>query len=109
MSVSRRKLLRQIGVGAVVGAAVPALRGFSLAAATEAPRENFVAAERPVRIATAANPVLLYRNENPYGPSEKVLGVLRESVATGNRYPRTEYDTLIGKLAALYNVKPEQI
>src|SRR5258708_29278609 len=33
----------------------------------------------------------------------------RESVASGNRYPRTEYDTLIGKLAAQHNVKPEQI
>jgi histidinol-phosphate aminotransferase len=109
MSVSRRKLLRQIGVGAVVGAAVPALRGFSLAAATEARREYFVAEEQPVRIATAADPVLLYRNENPYGPSEKVLGVLRESVTSSNRYPRTEYDTLIEKLSAMHKVRQEQI
>src|SRR5258707_3334723 len=109
MSFSRRKLLRDIGVGAVVGAAAPALRGFSLASATEAPRETFVGADQPARVATAADPVLLYRNENPYGPSERVLAVLRESVASGNRYPRTEYDTLIGKLAAQHNVKPEQI
>jgi histidinol-phosphate aminotransferase len=109
MSFSRRALLRQLGVGAVVGAAAPALRGFRLASATEAPRKNFVGADQPARVATAADPVLLYRNENPYGPSEKVLAVLRESVASGNRYPRTEYDTLIGKLAALHKVKPEQI
>jgi histidinol-phosphate aminotransferase len=109
MSVSRRKLLRQIGVGAVVGAAVPALRSFSLASAAEGPRENFIAADQPARVATAADPVLLYRNENPYGPSEKVLAVLRESVASSNRYPRTEYDTLIEKLAAMHKVKPEQI
>jgi histidinol-phosphate aminotransferase len=109
MSFSRRKLLRDIGVGAVVGAAAPALRGFPLASATEAPRENFVVEDQPARVATAADPVLLYRNENPYGPSERVLAVLRESVASGNRYPRTEYDTLIGKLAAQHNVKPEQI
>jgi histidinol-phosphate aminotransferase len=99
MSISRRKLLRNIGVGAVVGAAAPALRGFPLASA----------GDQPARVATAADPVLLYRNENPYGPSEKVLAVLRESVASGNRYPRTEYDTLIGKLAMQHNVKPEQI
>ena len=99
MSFSRRKLLRNIGVGAVIGAAAPALRGFPLTSA----------ADQPVRVATAADPVLLYRNENPYGPSEKVLAVLRESVASGNRYPRTEYDTLIGKLAVQHNVKPEQI
>jgi histidinol-phosphate aminotransferase len=109
MSVSRRKLLRDIGVGAVVGAAAPALRGFPLTSATEAARANSVAADQLSRVATAADPVLLYRNENPYGPSEKVLAVLRESVASSNRYPRTEYDTLIGKLAALHNVKPEQI
>ena len=109
MSFSRRKLLRDIGVGAVVGAAAPALRGFPLASATGAPRENFVGTDQPARVATAADPVLLYRNENPYGPSERVLAVLRESVASGNRYPRTEYDTVIGKLAAQHNVKPEQI
>jgi histidinol-phosphate aminotransferase len=109
MSVSRRTLLRQIGVGAVVGAAAPALRGLSRAAAAEAGRENFVDADLPVRVATAADPVLLYRNENPYGASEKVLAALRESVTSSNRYPRTEYETLLAKLAALHNVKSEQI
>jgi histidinol-phosphate aminotransferase len=98
MSVSRRKLLQQIGVGAMVGAAAPALRGFARVPANDGPR-----------VATAADPVLLYRNENPYGPSEKVLAALRDSVTSSNRYPRTEYDTLIGKLAAMHKVKPEQI
>jgi histidinol-phosphate aminotransferase len=98
MPVSRRKLLRQIGVGAFVGATAPALRGFGRVASGEGPR-----------VATAADPVLLYRNENPYGPSEKVLAALRESVASSNRYPRTEYDTLTAKLAAMHKVKPEQI
>jgi histidinol-phosphate aminotransferase len=54
-------------------------------------------------------PLLLYRNENPYGPSDKVLAVLRDSASAGNRYPRSEYDTLRDKLAALHNVKREQI
>src|SRR6202035_474437 len=97
------------GVGAVVGAAAPALRGFSLAAATEAALwGNSAPAARP-GVANAAEPILLYRNENPYGPSEKVLTVLRESASSGNRYPRTEYDTLVDKLAALHNVKRDQI
>src|SRR6266481_4729299 len=109
MSFSRRKLLRQIGVGAVVGATVPGLRGFSVSSAADATRANFVSGDEAVRVATAAGPVLLYRNENPYGPSEKVLAVLRESVASSNRYPRTEYDTLTAKLAAMDKVKPEQI
>ncbi len=98
MPVSRRKLLGQIGVGAIVGAAAPALRGFARVGGGDGPR-----------VATAEDPVLLYRNENPYGPSEKVLAVLRESAESGNRYPRTEYDTLCAKLAAMHRVKPEQI
>jgi histidinol-phosphate aminotransferase len=63
----------------------------------------------PAAGSVVVEPILLYRNENPYGPSEKVLGVLRESAAAGNRYPRTEYDTLLDKLAALHKVKREQI
>ena len=98
MPVSRRKLLGQIGVGAIVGAAAPALRGFARVGGGDGPR-----------VATAEDPVLLYRNENPYGPSEKVLALLRESAESGNRYPRTEYDTLCAKLAAMHRVKPEQI
>jgi len=108
MSLSRRNLLRNLGVGAVVGAAAPALRGFPLTSATEAALwGNFAPAASGV--ATAAEPILLYRNENPYGPSEKVLTVLRDSAASGNRYPRSEYDTLGDKLAALHKVKREQI
>jgi len=109
MSLSRRNLLRNLGAGAIVGAAAPALRGFSLAAATEAALwGNSAPAARP-GVAHAAEPILLYRNENPYGPSEKVLTVLRESASSGNRYPRTEYDTLVDKLATLHNVKRDQI
>jgi histidinol-phosphate aminotransferase len=107
MSLSRRNLLRNLGGGAFVGAAAPALRALPLAAATEAALWGNSA---PARAAGSVEvePVLLYRNENPYGPSAKVLAVLRESAA-GNRYPRTEYDTLLDKLAALHKVKREQI
>jgi histidinol-phosphate aminotransferase len=110
MFVSRRTLLRNIGVGAVVGAAAPAFRGFAVAPATEAALwGNSAPAFPAARGSVEVGPVLLYRNENPYGPSEKVLEVLRESVTAGNRYPRTEYDTLTEKLAALHHVKREQI
>src|SRR5229473_973722 len=111
MPLSRRNLLRNIGAGAIFGAAAPALRGFPLAPATEAALWGNSAPARPARAAGSVlvEPVLLYRNENPYGPSEKVLAVMRESAASGNRYPRTEYDTLLDKLAALHQVKREQI
>ncbi len=109
MSLSRRNLLRNLGAGAIVGAAAPALRAFPLAPATEAALWGNSAPAPQPGAATAADPILLYRNENPYGPSEKVLAVLRDSAASGNRYPRTEYDTLVDQLAALHKVKREQI
>jgi histidinol-phosphate aminotransferase len=109
MPLSRRNLLRNLGAGALVGAAAPALRAFPLAPATEAALRGNSAPSPQPDVATAAEPILLYRNENPYGPSEKVLAVLRESAASGNRYPRTEYDTLLDRLSALHKVKREQI
>jgi len=110
MSLSRRNLLRNLGAGAIFGAAAPALRGFPLAPGMEeALWGNSASAVGLAGVATAAEPVLLYRNENPYGPSEKVVAAMRESAAGGNRYPRTEYDTLVDKLAALHKVKREQI
>src|ERR1700730_5751214 len=110
MSLSRRNLLRNLGAGAIFGAAAPALRGFPLAPGMEeALWGNSASAAGLAGVATAAGAVLLYRNENPYGPSEKVVAAMRESAAGGNRYPRTEYDTLVDKLAALHKVKREQI
>jgi histidinol-phosphate aminotransferase len=115
MALSRRNLLRNLGVGAMVGAAAPALRGFPLAPGMEeALWGNSASAAAQSGTASVGNlttlgPILLYRNENPYGPSEKVVAAMRETAAGGNRYPRTEYDTLADKLAALHNVKREQI
>src|ERR1700730_13631126 len=110
MSLSRRNLLRTLGAGAICGAAAPALRGFPLAPGME---EALGGTSAPAAglagVASAAEPVLLYRNENPYGPSEKVVAAMRETAAIGNRYPRSEYDTLVDKLAALHKVKREQI
>src|SRR5258708_28102736 len=106
MPLSRRNLLRNLGAGAIVGVATPALRGFPLPPGME---EALWGNSAPEGVATAAGPVLLYRNENPYGPSKEVLAVLRESASAGHRYPRTEYDTLVDKLAALHKLKREQI
>jgi histidinol-phosphate aminotransferase len=106
MPTSRRNFFRNLGAGVLTGAAAPALRAFPLAPETElALWGNSVTTAE----ATAANPILLYRNENPYGPSQKVLAVLRDSASAANRYPRNEYDTLLDKLSALHRVKREQI
>jgi histidinol-phosphate aminotransferase len=110
MSISRRSLLLRLGLGAAAGAAAPVLRSLALSPAIEeALWQNSVLAAHPSSVSSTAELILLYRNENPYGPSEKVLEVLRKSVAGSNRYPRTEYEELTDKLAALHHVKREQI
>ena len=98
MPISRRNLFRSLGAGAVAASGGRALRAFSLSPATELALWGNAPAPHS---GSAADPILLYRNENPYGPSEKVLAVLRDSMPSANRYPRTEYDTLLEQLAAL--------
>jgi len=111
VSISRREFFSHLGAGAIAGTAVPALRALPVPPAMELALwgNSAPAAHEASGEARSGEPVLLYRNENPYGPSDKVLKVLRDSASASNRYPRTEYDTLIDKLAALHQVKREQI
>jgi histidinol-phosphate aminotransferase len=80
------------------GAALRSLGGFSLGKVSLPPRFD-----------SHAESLLLDRNENAYGPSEKVLAVMREACSGGGRYPRSEYDLLLNKIAAFHAVKAEQI
>ncbi len=98
MPISRRDLLSRLAASAVTGAAVQALGSLSLANASPASR-----------VSMPAGPIFLCSNENAYGPSEKVLTAMREASSGGNRYPRTEYDSLLNKIATLHRVRPEQI
>jgi histidinol-phosphate aminotransferase len=99
MPISRRNLLRRLGTTALTGAAVDALGGLPV---PERPQPAHRASE-------IAQTVFLDHNENAYGPSEKVLAVLRDASLRSSRYPRAEYDSLLTKLAALHAVKKEQI
>jgi histidinol-phosphate aminotransferase len=99
MPVSRRRLLQSLGATIVAGGAAQSLSGLSFA---ELPRFLPNANSLP-------RPIFLDQNENGYGPSEKVLTAIRDAAFVSNRYARTEYDSLINKIAALHSVKPEQI
>ena len=98
MAISRRKLLSRLAAGAITAATVQALSDSSLAR---------VPPSTAVRSPQA--PILLCGNENAYGPSEKVLAAMRDASSGGNRYPHTEYDSLLNKLAAFHQVGPERI
>jgi len=98
MAITRRNILKKFAAGAASAAAIRAFGelGFAQARPAQSP-------------AVSAGSLVLSRNENPYGPSPKVLAAMRKAAAGANRYPAGEYDTLIRKLAALHRVRAEQI
>jgi len=57
----------------------------------------------------ADGPIRLDRNENPYGPSPKVLEAMRNALNMANRYPVREYSELAQRIAAMHNVQPERV
>lgn len=99
--MSRRNVLRALGATAIGGRAAHSLASLGLAV----PEELRGGSDSSLRW-----PIELDRNENAYGPSEKVLAAMREAVSTtSNRYARTEYEALIARIAALHTVKREQV
>jgi histidinol-phosphate aminotransferase len=98
MPITRRNLLQGIAAGTVVAAGARPVAAFAAGALPH-----------PLPNPLAPGPTLLNRNENPYGPSEKVLAVIREAASVSSRYPRSEYDVLRNMLADLHKVKPEQV
>ncbi len=99
MPISRRNLLRGIA------AAGTAIAAGARAVAALAPNRL----KLPFSGGPGSTAVLLNRNENAYGPSEKVQAVIREAAGGSSRYPRGEYDALRRMLAELHKVNPEQI
>ena len=98
MPISRRTLFRQFSAGAILGAALPSFPALA--------EEKFLL---PSVEKKPAGPIILSRNENAFGPSEKVLAVMRNSAASANRYPMVQITDLRERIAKLHGVKPEQI
>ena len=54
-------------------------------------------------------PILLYSNENPYGPSPKVAEAIRSAASSSNRYPRLRYRELTERIAAFHMVATDRV
>jgi histidinol-phosphate aminotransferase len=96
MLLSRRRFVHVAGGLASALAALP-LRAEALRSIGEAHSE------------AANGPIRLDSNENPYGPSPKVLEAMRTALSTANRYPFGEYRGLAERIAEMHNVQPQQV
>ena len=103
MAISRRSLLRQIGVAAAGAAAVPTLAESSMTSA-------FAGAAPSAPSKAGAGPLRLDRNENAYGPSPAAVAAMQDAVRTAaSRYPAREADALRDALARVHRVSPDCI
>lgn len=98
MAVSRRNLLRTLGVGVFAGGAAHwPLSAISMADVLYPSR------------AQSDKPILLNHNESVYGPSARVVAAMQSSMATVNRYPFAQSGVLVEQIAGYHRVKPEQV
>ncbi|MGC1616182.1 MAG: aminotransferase class I/II-fold pyridoxal phosphate-dependent enzyme [Candidatus Acidiferrum sp.] len=98
MPITRRKFFRNAATGAVVAVASPPL-GY-LAFSELAPA---------ARASDPGGPIILSRNENAYGPSQKVIDSMQESLQFANRYPDSAVSALHARIAKSHSIKPEQL
>src|SRR5258705_10979765 len=94
MVIPRRALLRHIGAAATAAAAAP----------------SFGEAASPAGAAATAALTRLDRNENAYGPSERVVAAMVDaSRGAANRYADAEAELLRNKIARFHSVSPERV
>jgi histidinol-phosphate aminotransferase len=99
MNNSRRAFLLSLGLGTAASITVQwPLTGSLRAQTFEPSRSNH-----------DPDLILLYSNENAYGPPPKVIAAIKAFAASVNRYPRMGYPALAERIAGVHNVKPNQV
>jgi histidinol-phosphate aminotransferase len=90
--------LRNVAAGAVAAAALPSLAELAFSELLPGSR-----ASEP------GGPIILSRNENAYGPSQKVIAAMQDSLRFANRYPDPAVNALHERIAQSHSIKPEQL
>src|SRR5207245_9308265 len=52
---------------------------------------------------------LLKSNEDPYGAGPSLMEKMRAALDMGHRYPDSQYEALVGKIAELHRVSADQV
>lgn len=96
MAISRRALFRQLGAGTAAAIGLPSLARADI--------------DRTIDTIERGGPIRLDRNENPFGPSPRVLAAIREAASRkAGRYPDAARAALRSVLARLHGVYIDQV
>jgi histidinol-phosphate aminotransferase len=98
MPTTRRTFFRNVAVGAAVSATLPSLADLAFS--------DLVPASRATE---PGGPIILSRNENAYGPSQKVIASMQDALQFANRYPDPAVNALHERIAQSHSIKTEQL
>jgi histidinol-phosphate aminotransferase len=98
MPISRRDFFRHASIGAAASATT-----WRLDESSQALPQGRSGSTRP------ADPIRLDMNINPYGPSPRVVEMIRTNLEQVNRYPDSAYRHLAERIADFHRVKSNQI
>jgi histidinol-phosphate aminotransferase len=98
MPITRRSFLRDVAAGAAVTAGFPPLPDLAFSERVPGSRGG-----------EAGGAIILSRNENAYGPSQKVIASMQDSLQFVNRYPDPAVSALQERIAQSHSIKPEQL
>lgn len=98
MPTDRRAFFRDFATGAAVTAALPPIANLAFSELVFGSRAN-----------EPGGPIILSRNENAYGPSQKVIACMQQALQFANRYPDPSVAALQTRLAESHSVRPEQL
>ena len=98
MSITRRNFFRNVAAGAAITASLPPLADLTFSELVPSSRA-----------AEPGGPIILSRNENAYGPSQKVITSMQDALHFANRYPDPAVNALHERIAQSHSIKPEQL
>src|SRR5271155_4105807 len=98
MPITRRNFFRNVAAGAAVTASLPPLAELAFSELAPASRAS-----------ESGGPIILSRNENAYGPSQKVIASMQDALHFANRYPDPAVNALHERIAQSHSIKPAQL
>jgi len=110
MAVSRRAFLASVGAGGAGALVLPSIswRGYESLHARQG-LQGMDARRADRLLAAKPGMIRIDSNENPNGPGQRVLDVIRGSLGQSNRYPVKSEDDLIDAVCKRHGVKPENV